>query len=270
MFKPSFVPNPILFGGRTARAGGLLVGLLAALAWAPQAHAQVDAPIFFNQAGKVDIRLTGNAGGFDHILEPVMVGGNGLFTAAVPTPPNTPPNYFAPWLIGTDGMASLTLVGDPGSPRTPTAFNYNWGYFDVLPGQEITFRLTNLMTSRIGGSDPDTWGTIVSQVFSGFSSVNNTSYGGGSVAGNTPGSTTTPLTGGYTNVVFTSATEINIYFEDLDPLRMPVGDRWQNMSVQLILTPVPEVGTQAMLLLGLLGVAGVCRTRRPAVVLNAV
>ena len=258
-----FKHTPLL-ARRAHFAGLLLLTALAALTFAPAAQAQVDAPIFFNLTGKVFIRLTGNAGGFDHILEPVMVGGNGLFTAAVPTPPNTPPNYFAPWLIGTDGMASLTLVGDPGSPRAPTAFNTNWGEFDVLPGQEITFRLTNLMTSRIGGSDPDTWGTIFSQVFSGASSANNTNYGGGSVLGNTPGAPTSVLPTGYTNVVFTSATEINIFFEDLNPQSLPIQDRWQNMSVQLILTPVPEVGTQAMLLLGLLGVAGVCRARRPA------
>ncbi len=226
------------------------------------AQALVDAPIVFGQAGQVDIILTSNAGGFDHILEPVMVFGNGLFYPGVPTPPNTPPNYAAPWLIGTDGSANLTLVGDPGPPRAPTTFNYNWGYFDVLPGQEITFRLTNIETSRIGGFDPDRLGTIISQLFTGSSSANNTSFGGGSVLGNTPGTPTTGLPSGYTDVVFTSATEINIFFEDLDPNR-PINERWQNMSVKLVLTPVPEVGTPVLLLLGLAGLALARRVRRP-------
>jgi hypothetical protein len=223
------------------------------------AHAVVDAPIIFNLAGQVDIRFTSNAGGFDHLLEPVMVFGNGLFNAGVPTPPNTPPNYDAPWVIGTENGSLLTMVGDPGGARSPTAFNYNWGYFDVLPGQEITFRLTNIETNRIGGFDPDRLGTIVSQLFTGSSAANNTLFGGGSVLGDTPGAPTTGLTGGYTNVVFTSPTEINVYFEDLDPNR-DINSRWQNMSVQLILTPVPEASTHAMLLLGLLGL-GAARRR---------
>jgi hypothetical protein len=36
------------------------------------------------------------------------------------------------------------------------------------------------------------------------------------------------------------------------------------MSVRLVLTPVPEVGTQAMLLMGLVTVAAVRRVRRRA------
>ncbi len=237
-------------------AAALLLGgtLLAA---AP-AHAVVDAPIVFSQAGQVNIRLTGNAGGFDHLLEPVMVFGNGVFGAGVPTPPNTPPFYNAPWIIGTENGSLLSLVGDPGSPRSPTAFNYNWGYFDVLPGQEITFRLTNILTNRIGGANPDELGTIVSQLFTGTSAVSNTQFGGGSVLGGNPGAPTTGLSGGYTNVVFTSPTEINVYFEDLDPNR-DINSRWQNMSVQLILTPVPEASTYAMMLLGLLGLVAAKR-----------
>jgi PEP-CTERM motif len=252
----------LTFSPNASRHAGALLALAGALFAVPSAQAVVDAPIFFTQAGQVDIILTGNAGGFDHILEPVMVSGNRLFNAGVPTPPNTPPNYYAPWLIGTDGTSNLTLVGDPGAPRAPTGFNYNWGYFDVLPGQEITFRLSNIETNRIGGFDPDRLGTIVSQIFSGSSSANNTLFAGGSVLGNTPGAPSTGLPTGYTNVVFTSATEINIFFEDLDPLRLPEQDRWQNMSVRLILTPVPEAGTQAMLLLGLVAVAAFSRARR--------
>ena len=203
---------------QATRTAGRCLALALPLALLPAAHA-VDAPAVFNQAGKVDIILTGNARGFDHILEPVMVGGNGLFAAGVPTPPNTPPGYFAPWIIGTDGGSpgsNLTLAGDPGSPRAPTAFNYNWGYFDVLPGQEITFRLTNIMTGRIGGWNPDSWGTILSQIFSGSSSINNTGFSAGSVLSNTPGAPDSQplLPTGYTNVVFTSPTEINVYFED--------------------------------------------------------
>ncbi len=59
--------------------------------------------------------------------------------------------------------------------------NDNWGYFDVLASQEITLRLTNVMTSRIGGTDRRLLGTIVSQLFSGSSAINNTSFSGGSV-----------------------------------------------------------------------------------------
>jgi hypothetical protein len=206
----------------TGQAGAVLTLAGTLLTAAALALAQVDAPIVFGQAGRVGIILTGNAGGFDHILAPVMVGGNGLFTASVPTPPNTPPNYHAPWLIGTENGSLLTMVGDPGAPRSPTAFNTNWGYSDVLARQEITFRLTNIVTDRIGGTLPDEWSTIYSQLFSGSSSVNTTFFGGGSVAGNTPGARSSPMSTGSTNVVFTSPTEINVYFEDLDAARTPI------------------------------------------------
>jgi hypothetical protein len=248
---------------RASRRALLLGAISGAGLLALPAHAVVDAPIVFTQAGQVDIRFTSNAGGFDHLLEPVMVFGNGLFNAGVPVPPNTPPNYDAPWIIGTENGSLLAMVGDPGAPRAPTAFNYNWGYFNVLPGQEITFRLTNIETNRIGGFDPDRLGTIVSQLFTGSSSANNTLFGGGSVLGGTPGAPTTGLPGGYTNVVFTSATEINVYFEDLDPNR-DINSRWQNMSVQLILTPVPEAGTQALMLVGLVALGWARRKQSQA------
>jgi hypothetical protein len=262
MFK--LLSNP----RRAPRWAGLSLALAGALLSTTAAQAVVDAPIVFNQAGQVDIVLRANAGGFDHILEPFMVFGNAAFPAGVPTPLNGPPPFGPPdypvaWIIGTEG-SPLSLVGDPGGLRSPTAFDYNWGYFDVLPGQEITFRLTNIETDRIGGFDPDKLGTIVSQIFTGTSSVNNTMFTGGSVLGGTPGapddSNLLPL--GYTNVVFTSPTEINVFFEDLDPLRMPEDQRWQNMHVQLILTPVPEVGTQLMLLAGLGALAGLRRAQR--------
>ena len=256
-----------------ARPGALLLATLVAatLTWSGTAQAGIDSPVIFNQDGHVDIILTGNAGGFDHLLEPFMVGGNGVFPAGAPTPPNTPPNYYAAWLIGTDGTGDglgtpMTLVGDPGSPRTETQWNYNWGYFDVLAGQEITFRLTNINTNRIGGTDPDSVGTIASQLFSGSSAVNNTAFTGGSVAGLNPGSPDTnavPLGLGYTNVTFVSATEINIGFEDLDPQR-EINSRWQNMTVKLVLTPtaaVPELGQYALLLAGLAVLGGVVRRR---------
>ncbi len=258
--------NEIFPSFRTAasRPGRTLAAWLLAGALCAQgvAQAQVDAPIIFGQAGHVGIFLKSNAGGFDHLLEPFMVGGNAAFPATVPTPYNSP-GYPAAWIIGTENDSPFTLVGDPGSPRSPTAFDYEWGYFDVLAGQEITLRLTNVMTSRIGGVDEDEWGTIVSQIATGSSSINNTSFAGGSVLGGTPGTPSAALGGGYTNVVFTSATEINVYFEDLDPTR-PLEERWQNMHVQLVLTPVPEASTQAMLLAGLLAMGFVVRKRRGA------
>ena len=238
---------------RTAHAAKSAL-LLATLALPLAAQAGIDSSVMFSQTGQVNIYFTGNAGGFDHILEPVIVAGNAPWSAFVPTPLNLP-GFPAPWIIGTDGAAPMSLVGDPGGaryPNTPSTVAA-WGDFGVVTaGTEITFRLTNLLSSRIGGIGSDEWGTIVSQVFSGTSAGNNTSYGGGLVSLGTPGAPTTALGGGYTFVDFTSPTEINVFFEDLDTLR-PEAERWQNMSVRLVLTPVPEPATYAMLLLGLMG-----------------
>ena len=122
-------------------------------------------------------------------------------------------------------------------------------------------RLTNVNTDRIGGTDPDALGTIDSQVFSGSGAINNTAYSGGSVAGGTPGApdASNPLPGGYTFVTFVSPTQIDIGFTDLDPSRP---DPFMNMSVTLMLTPVPEPGTWALWLAGGVAVAGVARRRR--------
>jgi len=184
----------------------------------------------------------------------VIVGGGAPFWAFVPISGN-------PWIIGTDGTSQMTLVGDAGSPHAQTGMFYNWGYFDILGGEEITLRLTNVMTERIGGSDPDSWGTIVSQLFSGSSAVNNTLYSGGSVLGGTPGAPdpSAPLGGGYTNVTFVDPYTIDVAFEDLDPNR-DIASRWQNMSVRFVLTPVPDAGS-TLLLLGA-GLAGLGAARR--------
>jgi hypothetical protein len=229
--------------------------LLALAFWAPSARAQVDAPITFSQAGQVDIILLSNQGGFDHILEPVLVGGGGLFFAGTPNP-----TYG---MIGTENGSLLSLVGDPGAPRSPTAFNYAWGTFGfVAAGQEISIRLTNVLSDRIGGSNPDEWGTIVSQLFSGSSSGQNTTFSGGSISGGSPGTPVAPgsLSTGYTFVSFISPTVIEVGFEDIDPMRN-INDRWQNMTVRLVLTPVPEPGTYALLLAGLAVVGALARRR---------
>jgi len=228
--------------------------LLAGLAAAPAAQAGVDSVVTFGQTGKVEIILTSNAGGFDHILEPVLVGGNAPFWAFVPS--------GGAWLVGTEGGSLLNMVGDTGAPRSPSPMNVVWGYFDNVPaGQEISLRLTNVNTDRIGGTDPDALGTIDSQVFSGSGAINNTAYSGGSVAGGTPGAPDAgnPLPGGYTFVTFVSPTQIDIGFTDLDPSRP---DPFMNMSVTLMLTPVPEPGTWALWLAGGVAVAGVARRRR--------
>jgi hypothetical protein len=68
--------------------------------------------------------------------------------------------------------------------------------------------------------------------------------------------------GGYTDVTFVDAYTIDVAFEDLDPNRT-IDERWRNMSVRLVLTPVPEPQTYA-LMLGGLGVFGfMFRRRRP-------
>ena len=142
MFKPSLHP------WSHALAAFTLAATLGAL---PAAHAGVDSIVTFTQAGQVDIVLTSNAGGFDHILEPVLVGGNAPFFNAVP--------FGFAWLVGTENGSLLNLVGDPDGPRTPTGFNIVWGGFGLVEaGQEISFRLTNLNTERIGGTDPDALG----------------------------------------------------------------------------------------------------------------
>lgn len=245
MFKPSLHP------WSHALAAFTLAATLGAL---PAAHAGVDSIVTFTQAGQVDIVLTSNAGGFNHILEPVLVGGNAPFFNAVP--------FGFAWLVGTENGSLLNLVGDPDGPRTPTGFNIVWGGFGLVEaGQEISFRLTNLNTERIGGTDPDALGTIDSQIFSGSGAVNNTTYFGGSVLGGTPGAPTPggALTGGYTFVTFVSDTQIDIGFTDLDPNRT---DPFVNMTVTLLLTPVPEPGSVALLLAGLAAIGSVVRRRR--------
>lgn len=230
--------------------------LAAALGALPVAHAGVDSIVTFDQAGQVDIYLTSNAGGFDHILEPVLVGGNAPFWAFVPLSDGA-------WIVGTENGSLLNLVGDTGAPRPPTGFNYAWGGFGLVQaGQEISLRLTNVNTDRIGGTDPDALGTIVSQIFSGSGAINNTNYFGGSVAGGTPGApdVNNPLSTGYTFVTFVSPTQIDIGFTDLDASRP---DPFQNMSITLLLTPVPEPGTWALWAAGLVGM-GLSLNRRRA------
>jgi hypothetical protein len=231
-----------------------LAWLAAALAVPTSAQAGVDSIITFAQPGVVDIYLKSNAGGFDHILEPVLVGGNAPFWAFVP--------LSGYGMVGTENGSLLTMVGDAASPRSPTLFDYAWGTFGlVTAGQEISFRLTNINTSRIGGTDPDALGTIASQIFSGSGAVNNTAYFGGSVLGNTPGAPDAgnPLPAGYTFVTFVSATQIDIGFTDFDPART---DPYQNMAVTLMLTPVPEPVPAALLLAGLAVLAVARRSRK--------
>jgi hypothetical protein len=228
------------------------LALAAALGGLPAAHADVDSIVTFSQPGVVDIILTSNAGGFDHILEPVLVGGNAPYFTGIPN--------LDYGMLGTEAGSLLTLVGDPGGPRAPTGFNYVWGTFGLVEaGQEISFRLTNINTERIGGTDPDAVGTIDSQIFSGSGAINNTAYSGGSVAGGTPGAPAFGggLPGGYTFVTFVSPTQIDIGFTDLDPARP---DPYMNMTVTLMLTPVPEPAPAVLLLAGL---AGLAWRRRP-------
>jgi hypothetical protein len=230
---------------RTGAACALFAATLPALA---------DTPVMFTQAGRIDITFVANAGGFDHIVQPVIVGGNGLWNAAVPE--------GLAWIVGTEGGSMLNLVGDPNAPRSPTAFNTVWGYFDDVPaGTEITVRLTNVFTDRIGGLDPDEYGTIYSQLFSGSSSVNNVEFSGGSVAGGTPGAPNfnAPLPGGYSRVTHLSPTQIQLGFTDLflDP-----NGSFDNVVLLFTLTPVPEPGTLAYLLAGLAVMAGVARRMR--------
>jgi hypothetical protein len=231
-----------------------LAAATLSLAVAAAAQAGVDSIVTFSQPGQVDIYLTSNAGGFDHILEPVLVGGNAPFFAAVPS--------GLAWMVGTENGSPLSLVGDPEGPRTPTGFNYAWGTFGLVEaGQEISFRLTNVNSDRIGGTDPDAIGTIDSQLFTGSGAIHNTMFAGGSVAGGTPGAPDPngPLPAGYTYVTFVSDTQIDIGFTDFDPNRP---DPYMNMTVTLLLTPVPEPAPAALLAAGLLALV---LRRRPAV-----
>jgi hypothetical protein len=240
-----------------------LAWLAAALTAPTTARADVDSIVTFGQTGKVEIILTSNAGGFDHILETVLVGGNAPFWAYVPLSDGA-------WMVGTENDSPLNLVGDTGAPRSPTPMNVVWGYFDaVQAGQEISLRLTNVNTSRIGGTADDALGTIDSQIFSGSGAVNNTAFSGGSVLGNTPGApdANNPLPMGYTYVTFVSATQIDIGFTDLDAGR---SDPFQNMTVTLLLTPVPEPAPAALLLAGLAVLAAARRSRKGAALSPAI
>ena len=100
-----------IFFKRPTRA----LALACALAGVMPSHAGIDSIVTFNPPGKVDIYLTGNAGGFDHILEPLLVAGNAPFVAAVLS--------GLARMVGTRNGSLLNLVGDPNAPRTPTGFN---------------------------------------------------------------------------------------------------------------------------------------------------
>ena len=41
------------------------------------------------------------------------------------------------WIVGTENGDTMSLVGDPLAPRSPTAFDVVWGSFDDVPaGQD--------------------------------------------------------------------------------------------------------------------------------------
>lgn len=239
----------------TPAAGPALAPLAVAALLTAALPAQADMPVIFDQAGRIGITVLANAGGFDHIAEPVIVGGGAPFWAAVPRSDGA-------WIVGTENDSTLGLVGDTMAPRLPTPFNVEWGYFDDVPaGTEITIRLTNVFTARIGGLDPDAFGTIHSQLFSGSSGIRNVEFSGGSVAAGTPGAPNlgAPLPGGYTRVTMLSPTQIQLGFSDLSP--DPDGS-FDNLVLLFTLTPVPEPGTLAFLLAGLAVMAGVTRRMR--------
>ncbi len=225
---------------------------VALLVAASATSAAIDSPIVFSQTGQVMLTVTGNQGGFDHLLQGFLVSGNGVLGATVPTS-----NFVAL----SDGGSTVAFVGDLASP-IPT-FPLNVPTFDfgtVSAGQEITLRLTNLQTDRIGGTPSDILGTIYSQLNTGSSVVNNTTFVGGSVLGNTPGSPIggSLLGGGYSFVNFVSPTRIDVGFTDLF---VGANTPFDNVTMTLTLTPVPEPASALMLLLGL-GVLGVHARRR--------
>ena len=104
-------------------------------------------------------------------------------------------------------------------------------------------------TDRIGGFGADELGTIHSQFLSGSGLVNETPYINGLVASNMPiARDPEEMLGDCTCITFVSPTRIDIGFTDLDPNRP---DPFTNVTVTLMLTPVPEPGTAALWLAGL-------------------
>lgn len=180
------------------------------------AHAGLNDPISFSQAGTVTLTLEESSGGFDHILELSSV----------------------PGAIGTPLMA-LTEFSNP-SPDvlgyTPASAGdtVNLGAFGA--GAELIFRLTNVESSRLG-----TPGTVADQVFSGSASVNNPQ----------PGNFYTyvdVIDANHIAVYFEDA--FPIAFNDPTPVATFLSEGY-DAKFTLTLSPVPEPGTYAMMLAGL-------------------
>lgn len=211
MSRRTSLPATDLAPPHRLRGLTLLLGGLLALAVSGAAQAY-DEPISFDTAGIVTIKLTGNAGGFDHLLD--LATSPGTVTQPI----------FA---IGEDPG----LVG--GFVQTPIDTSVSLGSFAA--NAVISLRLTNLLTTRIGGVLPSGVGQVASQVFSG---VGNT-FPNPSIGPSDPYF-------GWTSVSRVTPYLIKVGFEDAFPGR----EEFANLNLELTLAPVPEPTTTVLLLAG--------------------
>jgi hypothetical protein len=171
-------------------------------------------PIAFSQAGSVTIALDRSSGGFDHVLE----------ISNAPGPVGTP-IFALTDLLAPSGDVLGYAPADLGATAALGSF---------AAGQEITLRLTNVESFRLG-----TPGAVADQTFSGTASSSNPN----------PGDY-------YTFVEQIDPLTLRLYWEDAFPVSASDPDpaatfaNDNDVVLTLTLAPVPEPSSAALVVAG--------------------